>query len=154
MDFVLSKNVLVVYDQLVPANQLHCVENYCKNQTHLIENTIISEKSGFIQKIVEILSIQFKKVDFETHKGNIVFEIKVMAAVINPERGDIIQCTVNKVANLVFSIMGPLRIIIRDSQNQIIETQKDMKIKVLQTQFDKSNNKIKVISDPYFDKIF
>lgn len=145
-----QKQNQIVTQFLVGARKLHEIKEYINTKLLELEHNIFSSEHGYIEKIVSLDHIEFDKCAYCHHDGSILVKITFTAICINPQINDIIECEICENNGIMFSLVGPMPIIIRqnfDDFERVIKKNDVVLVKVVSKQFDVNENIIKVLAD-------
>ena len=102
-------------DLNVPPRYLHEKKTYIMKKLKELEKTCT--QFGFINEIIKIKKIDFKKINNETFVGDVIFTVRFDYSFCNPQQGDIIPCTILQTNEIIIGKTGPLIFIIHDGHD-------------------------------------
>lgn len=102
---------------LVPCHKLHVYKDYIEKKLGEYVNKTHSTKVGYINEIIEIISMEPINILKSDFSGSVLYNIGVYVSNCNPQKGDIIECTIVQNKNVIFGLNKPLRIIIMPTED-------------------------------------
>jgi len=131
---------------IVPPPKLHIYDEYITEKINSVEGTVYSNECGYIEKILNINSIEQTDLSNINFSGDVIYKVSFDVMCINPRQGDVFSCSVSHVDDIIYSQDNIIKTIIINEDNiQGIKVDDNVRVQVLVSEINKITNTIKIV---------